>query len=38
MAADELRRDATLARLLDALEAGKGIGHHGRLVFAMAVR
>jgi hypothetical protein len=31
----ELRNDAMMAHLLDSLEAGKDIGHYGRLVFAM---
>jgi hypothetical protein len=31
----ELRKDAMMAHLLDSLEAGKDIGHYGRLVFAM---
>lgn len=30
-----LRRDAMMAHLLDALDAGKDIGHYGRLVFTM---
>jgi hypothetical protein len=30
-----LRNDAMMAHLLDSLEAGKDIGHYGRLVFAM---
>jgi hypothetical protein len=35
---DELRKDATMAHLLDALERGRDIGHYGRLVFAMVAR
>ncbi|HEY1984298.1 MAG TPA: hypothetical protein VGG85_02760 [Terracidiphilus sp.] len=31
----ELRRDSMMAHLLDSLDAGKDIGHYGRLVFAM---
>ncbi len=31
----ELRNSEMMAHLLDALEAGKDIGHYGRLVFAM---
>jgi hypothetical protein len=31
----ELRKDAMMAHLLSSLEAGKDIGHYGRLVFAM---
>jgi hypothetical protein len=35
---DELRKDSMMAYLLDSLEAGKDIGHYGRLVFAMVAR
>ena len=38
MSAEELRRDRTMAHLLDALDNGKNIGHYGRLVFAMVAR
>lgn len=38
MAADELRKDEMMCHLLDSLEAGKDIGHYGRLVFAMIAR
>jgi hypothetical protein len=31
----ELREDTMMAHLLNSLEAGKDIGHYGRLVFAM---
>src|SRR6202046_5277622 len=31
----ELRKDSMMAHLLDSLDAGKNIGHYGRLVFAM---
>jgi hypothetical protein len=34
----ELRKDSMMAHLLDALAAGKDIGHYGRLVFAMVTR
>jgi hypothetical protein len=34
----ELRKDSRMAHLLDSLEAGKDIGHYGRLVFAMVAR
>lgn len=34
----ELRKDSMMAHLLDSLEAGKDIGHYGRLVFAMVAR
>lgn len=35
MTVEELRKSATMAHLLDALEQGTDIGHYGRLVFAM---
>lgn len=35
MPVDDLRRSDMMAHLLDSLEAGKDIGHYGRLVFAM---
>ena len=35
---DELRKDSMMAHLLDSLEAGKDVGHYGRLVFAMVAR
>ena len=38
MAVDELRRNDMMAHLLEALAAGKDIGHYGRLVFAMVAR
>ena len=34
----ELRKDSMMAHLLDSLDAGKDIGHYGRLVFAMEAR
>ena len=34
----QLRRNAMMAHLLDALEQGRDIGHYGRLVFAMVAR
>ena len=34
----ELRKSDMMAHLLDALDAGKDIGHYGRLVFAMVAR
>lgn len=37
-ALDELRKDEMMAHLLDSLEAGKDIGHYGRLTFAMVAR
>jgi hypothetical protein len=33
-----LREDRVMAHLLDSLEAGKDIGHYGRLTFAMVAR
>jgi hypothetical protein len=36
--AEELRRDSVMAHLTDSLNAGKNIGHYGRLVFAMVAR
>ena len=38
MAVEELRKNDMMAHLLDALDAGKDIGHYGRLVFAMVAR
>jgi hypothetical protein len=38
MSVDDLRNNAMMAHLLDSLEAGKDIGHYGRLVFAMVGR
>jgi hypothetical protein len=35
---NELRRDSMMAHLLDSLDAGKDIGHYGRLVFTMVAR
>ncbi len=35
---EELRKDPMMAHLLDSLDAGKDIGHYGRLVFAMVAR
>lgn len=32
---EALRADSMMAHLLDALEAGKDVGHYGRLVFTM---
>ena len=34
----ELRKDSMMAHLLDSLNAGKDIGHYGRLVFSMVAR
>ena len=38
MAVEELRKNAMMSHLLDALERGEDIGHYGRLVFAMVAR
>jgi hypothetical protein len=38
MAIEELRKNAMMAHLLDALDNGQDIGHYGRLVFAMVAR
>ncbi len=35
---DELRKNAMMRRLLEALESGTDIGHYGRLVFVMVAR
>ena len=35
---EALRQDSMMSHLLDSLEAGKDIGHYGRLVFAMIAR
>ena len=37
-AIETLRRDAMMAHLLDALDAGTDIGHYGRFVFATIAR
>ena len=38
MAIEELRQNAMMRHLTDALERGEDIGHYGRLVFAMVAR
>jgi hypothetical protein len=38
MALDDLRRNAMMSYLLDALDRGDDVGHYGRLVFAMVAR
>ena len=38
MAVEDLRKDAMMAHLLDALDEGKDIGHYGRLVFTIVAR
>jgi len=35
---EDLRHSPMMAHLLDALDAGKDIGHYGRLTFAMVAR
>lgn len=34
----DLQKNSMMAHLLESLEAGKDIGHYGRLVFAMVAR
>lgn len=36
--AAELRKSGMMVHLMDSLDAGKDIGHYGRLVFAMVAR
>lgn len=38
MAVEDLLKNGMMAHLLEALDAGKDIGHYGRLVFAMVAR
>lgn len=38
MPVEDLRANGMMAHLLDSLEAGKDIGHYGRLVFTMVAR
>jgi len=38
MATEELKNNAMMAHLLDALGEGKDIGHYGRLVFTIIAR
>ena len=38
MALEDLKKDAMMAHLLDALDHKKDIGHYGRLVFTMVAR
>lgn len=35
---EELRRSPTMSRLLEEIEAGRDVGHYGRLVFAIVAR
>jgi len=38
MAVEDLKKNAMMAHLLDALDQKKDIGHYGRLVFTMVAR
>ena len=38
MAMQELQKEPMMAHLIATLESGNGIGHYGRLVFAMVAR
>ena len=38
MAIKDLRKNNTMAHILDALEDGRDIGHYGRLTFAMVAQ
>ena len=38
MAVEDLRKNAMMTHLLDALSDGQDIGHYGRLVFVMVAR
>jgi hypothetical protein len=38
MSVQDLRKSDMMAHLLDALDAGKDIGHYGRLAFTMVAR
>ncbi len=38
MAVEDLKKNAMMAHLLDALDHKKDIGHYGRLVFTMVAR
>ncbi len=38
MTVEELKKSDMMGHLLNALDAGKDIGHYGRLVFAMVAR
>jgi hypothetical protein len=38
MSLAELRKNAMMAHLIDALSRGEDIGHYGRLVFVMVAR
>ncbi|MDY6903009.1 MAG: hypothetical protein SWZ49_33790 [Cyanobacteriota bacterium] len=38
MSVKELQKNYMMAHIISALEAGKDIGHYGRLVFAMVAR
>jgi DNA primase large subunit len=38
MSVSELRKNAMMAHLIDALSRGEDVGHYGRLVFVMVAR
>jgi hypothetical protein len=38
MSVKDLRQNPMMCHLIDSLEAGKDVGHYGRLVFAMVAR
>ena len=38
MPTEELRKEPMMAHLMDSLEAGRDIGHYGRLIFVMVGR
>jgi len=38
MAVEDLKKNAMMAHLIDALDHKKDIGHYGRLVFTMVAR
>ena len=38
MSVEDLRRNNTMAHILDALDEGKDIGHYGRLTFAIVAQ
>ncbi|MEM8504656.1 MAG: hypothetical protein AAF716_16055 [Cyanobacteria bacterium P01_D01_bin.1] len=38
MPVDDLRKNNTMAHILEALDSGKDIGHYGRLTFAMVAQ
>lgn len=38
MALEELKKEPMMAHLMENLDAGRSVGHYGRLVFAMVAR